>query len=404
MSVDHRLVRAQFPALAGSFAYLENAGGAQVPGVVAEAIREYMLTAYVQLGAGYPQSDAATQTVDEAHRFMGELFNAGDSGRAVIGPSTTALINLLAAAYGQIWSPGDEIVIATSNHEANIGAWARLESRGLEIRWWPVDRDTFRCEPATLEGLLSDRTRMVTLPHVSNLVGQVEDVRRVCEAAHAVGARVCADGVAFAPHRAIDVQSLGVDWYVFSAYKVYGPHVAALFGTREAFSELPGPNHWFVPNDDPYKWELGGVPHEACAGLVALRGYLAFLAGGAYEGRTTVETAFGRMVELESPQEARLRGWLSDRSDLRIIGPRRAGPDSVGTVSFVHRDLPSDSVAAAVNRSGMGIRSGHMYAVRLLEGLGIAPEPGVVRVSLVHYNTAEEVEDLLGVLERTFED
>ncbi len=402
MSLDHAAVRARFPALQSGFAYLENAGGSQVPDVVADAIRDYMLTDYVQLGAGYPQSDRATARVEEAHAFMAEFVNAGGAGRVVIGPSTTALINLIAAAYGQIWSEGDEVVVAESNHEANVGAWVRLESKGIKVRWWPVDRESFRCEPDALATLLGPRTKLVALPHVSNLIGQIEDVKRVCELAHAVGAKVCSDGVAYAPHRSIDVQDLGVDWYVFSAYKVYGPHMAALYGRTEAFGELTGPNHWFVPNDDPYKWELGGVSHEACAGLLAMRSYLGFLAGGGYAGRSTIETAFGVMAQLEHPTEARLRGWLSDRGDLTLTGPKAAGQDTVGTVSFVHKTLGSDAIAEAVNRSGMGIRNGHMYAVRLLEGLGIASDPGVVRVSLVHYNTVDEIDRLIRKFENLF--
>ncbi len=393
-------VRAWFPALQSGFAYLENAGGSQVPVCVAEAIARHMVTEYVQLGAGYPQADAATSMVNEAHRFMAEFVNAGDAGHIVIGPSTTALINLIAGAYGDIWTEGDEIVIAQANHEANAGAWERLQRRGAKIKIWLIDRETFLCELNSLEELLTERTRLVALPHVSNLVGMVQDVKAVCQMAHQVGAKVCADGVAYAPHRAIDVRELGVDWYVFSSYKVFGPHLAVLYGKRKSFEELTGPNHGFIPKDAlPSKWELGGVSHEACAGLLALKPYLEFLASEPYGGHSTVQKAYETIHSLEAPLEAALRDGLRALPGVRLIGPQEASDDSEGTVSFLHDSVPADQIAAAVNRRGIGIRSGHMYAVRLLQGLGIPEEPGVVRVSLVHYNTMEEIERVLEAVE-----
>jgi cysteine desulfurase family protein (TIGR01976 family) len=397
-------IREKFPALTSAFAYMENAGGSQVPAAVADAVREYMLTNYVQLGAGYEQSNIATETVENAHRFMREFVSAPSDGRLVLGPSTTALIQLVANACSRAWREGDEVVIAATNHEANIGGWLRLQERGIVVKWWPVDQETFRSEPTALEELITARTRLVALPHISNLVGQIEDVAEVVRISHAAGALVCADGVAFAPHRAVDVQQLGVDWYVFSAYKVYGPHMAVLYGQSSAFDELEGPNHSFIPNHDAYKWELGGVSHESCAGLLALESYFGFLAEEEYGGRVTIEKAFAAIEKLERPPESRLREWLASRSDLTIVGPVESSEQTVPTVSFVHSRLPSDHIAQYVNRSDMGIRSGHMYAVRLLEGLGIAPEPGVVRVSLVHYNTIVEVEKLIDKLEACFKE
>jgi cysteine desulfurase family protein (TIGR01976 family) len=393
-------VRAWFPSLASGFAYLENAGGSQVPGVVAEAIREYMLSTYVQLGAGYPQSDRATETVHEAHGFIELLVNAGATGKVVLGPSMTALSTILANAYGEIMKPGDEVIIAQTNHEANAGPWARLARRGVVVKTWGVDQGSFECPLGELAKLLGPRTRVVALPHVSNLLGEVTPVAEVARMAHEVGARVVADGVAFAPHRAIDVQALGVDYYLYSTYKVFGPHMGAMFGRHEALAEIEGPNHFFIAKDDiPYKFELGGVSHEGCAGLVALRPYLQFLGGGGEWGRDVVERAFSVMARLEQPLTERLIGYLRGRPDVRIIGSPRAGEARVGTVSFVHERVASPAVAAAVNRENIGIRYGHMYAIRLCQGLGIDPATGVVRISLLHYNTEEEIERLVRALD-----
>jgi cysteine desulfurase family protein (TIGR01976 family) len=329
---------------------------------------------------------------------MAEFMNVGETGSVVLGPSTTALINLVAAAYSQVWAPGDEVIIAETNHEANVGAWNRLSNQGIEVKWWKVHPDSHRCESDDLKGLLTERTKMVTMPHVSNLVGQIEDVEAVCRITHAAGARVFVDGVAFAPHRTIDVQQLDVDWYVFSTYKVYGPHMAAMYGRADAIGALTGPNHWFVPKEDPYKWELGGVSHEACAGLLGLKSYFGFLAQEPYAGRPTVVKAFERMMALEEPVDRKLREWLSG-THVKIVGPSAPGQTTVGTVSFVDPDRRSDDIARQVNQASIGIRNGHMYAVRLLEGLGIPPDPGVVRVSAVHYNTTDEIGRLIGVLQ-----
>jgi cysteine desulfurase family protein (TIGR01976 family) len=394
-------VRAWFPSLRSGFAYLENAGGAQVPGVVADAIRDYMLTTYVQLGAGYPQSDRATQLVHDAHTFVERLVNAGTAGKVVLGPSMTALSTILANAYADVLRPGDEVIVAQTNHEANAGPWARLARRGVTVKTWRVDRASFQCPLGDLAGLLGPRTRIVALPHVSNLLGEIAPLAEVTRLAHEAGARVVADGVAFAPHRAIDVQALGVDYYLYSTYKVFGPHMGVMFGRSEAFAEIEGPNHFFIARDDvPYKFELGGVSHEGCAGLLALRPYLKMLAGAAECDRAAVERAFSVMTALEEPLTARLLDHLRSRADVTIIGSPHAGEARVGTVSFVHARIPSPEIAAAVNREGIGIRYGHMYAIRLCEGLGIDPATGVVRVSLLHYNTEEEIERLIGVLDR----
>ncbi len=388
-------VRARFPALASGFAFLENAGGSQLPDTVIEAVGGYLANSFVQTGADYPKSEAATAIVDGAHRFAEELVNAESVGRVALGASTTVLVGMVADAYARVWRPGDEVVIAATNHEANAGPWARLERAGAVVKTWPVDPETFRCEPSALEGLLSERTRIVALPHASNIVGQVEDVAKVVEMAHAVGAKVCADGVAYAPHRSVDVAALGVDWYVLSLYKTFAPHMAVLFGRHEAFDELVGPGHFFIPEKAvPYRWEPGAANHESCAGFLGLRPHLAFLAGHPeYRGRTTVESAWAEMARLEREPHRRLVEGLRSLG-ARFVGPGEVRDDALPTVSFLMAE-PSDAVSARVNGPTRGLRHGNMYAVRLLDGLGIPREPGVVRASLAHYNTVEEVEGLL---------
>jgi len=397
-----RSIRERFPALAGETVFLENAGGSQVPQSVVDRMRDYMLGSYVQLGASYPLSVRASATVNEARAFVKTLFGGGD-GEVVLGPSTSALLQMLSDCYARMLGPGREVVVARCGHEANVGPWVRLERVGVKVRWWEVDPSSFDSPIDGLTRLLSERTALVAFPHVSNLLGGIAEVAATTELAHAAGARVVVDGVAYAPHRAMDVEAWGVDWYAFSTYKVYGPHMAALWGRREAMAGLEGPNHFFVAAGDvPYKLELGGVNHEGCAGLLGVRDYLAFLADVAQPDRLDrhgVERAFDVMAACELPVQARLIEYLLSQPEVRIVGPQHAGATRVGTVSFVHRSKRSREICDVVDRSGIAIRSGHMYAYRLCEALGLDPADGVVRVSLVHYNTLEEIDRLIVVLE-----
>ena len=399
-------IRAQFPALAGETVLLENAGGSQVPIGVIDAIRDHLLHDYCQLGAGYPASDRATETVDRAHRFMNRFAGGDDVGKTILGSSSTSLMHMLATAIAPSIRDGDEIVVCEQGHEANIGCWLRLEERGATIRWWRVDAETGRLSLDGLADVIGDRTRIVAFPHVSNLLGEIVDVAAATRLVHEAGGRVVVDGVAYAPHRAIDVEAWRTDFYVWSTYKVFGPHMAAAFGTDDAIAELRGPNHFFIPEDEiPYKFELGGASHEGCAGLCALAPYLGLLAGR--DGvdadtcdRETITRAFDLVTALERPVQERMLERLGVHDAVRIVGPCDADTDvRVSTVSFVHARMSSRKISEAAHAIGVGIRHGHMYAHRLCERLRIPLEDGVVRISPVHYNTTIEIDRLLDGLD-----
>jgi selenocysteine lyase/cysteine desulfurase len=209
------------------------------------------------------------------------------------------------------------------------------------------------------------------------------------------------DGVAFAPHRAIDVAAWDADWYVYSTYKVFGPHMGAMFGKNDAFAEIKGPNHFFLPDDNVYKFELGGCSHEGCAGLLALRRYLNFVNGaeGDEIGRSGVVDAWDRMEALEMPLQRRFMEYLNSRDDLTIYGPAHGGAGRVATISFASSRKPAPAIVAEVDKHPIGIRCGHMYAYRLCQRLGIDTGTGVVRASFAHYNMLEEIERLIEVLD-----
>lgn len=410
--------REQFPALAGGWALLENAGGSQVPLCVIDAMSDYMRTKYVQLGAGYPASDAATATVAAGRAtcaaLMGSDEAAGDA--VVVGASASQLLLNLASAFTDILGPEDEIVVSSAAHESNVGPWVRCAARSrCALKWWAPRGPAaaaITCPLEDLALLLSPRTRVVAIPHVSNLLGEVVDVAAVAAAVRAAAprARVVADGVAFAPHRAMRCAAWGVDFYVYSCYKVMGPHCAALYGRGAAWAELRGPSHYFVHDaahsTTSSKWELGGAPHESAAGVAALAPYLRTLAGEEADGGAaglppppTLARAFATVEALEAPLAARLLAYLrSAAPDYSIVGPPE-GADRVATVSFVHATESSAAIVSACHARQVAVRNGHMYSKRLLEALGIEPEDGVVRASFVHYNTLEEVERLIAALE-----
>ncbi len=403
--IDRDGIRDWFPALRSDQVFLDNAGGSQLPRSVIDGVRDYMIDNFVQVGADYSASLRATQTVADARELAALLMNASGSGQVVLGPSTSVLCNALADCYARAPDPDrDEIIVCETGHEANVGPWMRLADRGYSVKMWHVDPETFTCDMSELRGLLSERTRILAVPHVSNLLGDIQDIRSLSRLVHEFGARIVVDGVAYAPHRAMDVAEWEVDWYVYSIYKVYGPHMAALFGTDEAFAELEGPNHFFIDRGDvPYKFELGGVLHEGCAGVAGLSEYLKFLAGRTSDeeiDRAVVEWAFDVMTACEAPLQRRLIEYLLGMDRIRLIGSSEAGSSRVGTVSFVHESKTSREIVLALNARGIGIRYGHFYAHRLASAVGIDPDDGVVRTSLVHYNTQEEIERLIECFER----
>ncbi len=252
--------------------------------------------------------------------------------------------------------------------------------------------------------MLGPRTRLVCVGHVSNVLGSIHPFQEVARLAHARGALVCVDGVAYAPHRAIDVQELGADFYALSLYKVYGPHMAMLFARREAFLELGIANHFFYsPADIPGKLEPGNANYELTWGSAGVLDYLeafgARVAPGS-PGRESRDAAWTAIAAHEERLADRLLGFLRGRDDVAIIGrPEADRARRVPTISFVHQSLPSSAIVGAVDPHDIGIRYGHFYAYRLIEELGLLKQDGVVRVSMAHYNQLEEVDRLIAVLE-----
>ncbi|RYC31069.1 cysteine desulfurase-like protein [Lichenibacterium minor] len=397
LDIDH--VRRQFPALADGFGYLDNAGGSLVLERVADRVRDYLLTTSVQTGASYPQSRRAVERLAEARARIALLLNAGRLEEIVLGPSTTVMFQFLARAMEGRLRPGDEIVVTDFDHESNIGPWRALEKRGIVIRTWGLDPDTFEVSLDELDALMTERTRLVAVTHCSNILGTVNPIAEIARRVHARGAEIAVDAVAYAPHRAVDVRALDVDYYVFSFYKTYGPHFAVLYGKHDKLLELDGLYHYFYGREKvPAKLEPGNTNYELAWGSAGLVDYLDELGGGTGD-RAAIERAYDDIAEQETAIGARLLDYLGSRNDVRVIGGRRAGPERVPTVSFKVEGRDSAAVVASVDRHELGIRFGDFHSRRLVERLGFAGDGGVVRVSMVHYNTLGEVDRLVAALD-----
>ncbi|MEH2419803.1 MAG: cysteine desulfurase-like protein [Nostoc sp.] len=403
-------VRQYFPALAGEWTFFDNAGGSQTLKKVVDRISEFLLSSDVQPGASYAVSQLAGERLALATRGMATLINANSSKEVVMGPSTTMMLKVLSICLSQTFTPGDEIIVTNCDHEANIGAWVALEKQAMKVKVWQIRPETLELHLADLEPLMSQRTKLVALTHASNVLGTINPIKEIAAFVHDRGAMICVDGVAYAPHRLVDVQDLDVDFYALSCYKVYGPHHALLYGKEEHLLRLPGLNHYFIEQIDiPYKFQLGNVNFELSYGMLGLCDYLSELAQLHYGNQTAPDLrnqmvqAFDLISIHEEKISDRLLNYLNSKSNVRVIGQSKADRQSrVPTISFVVDGINSSTIPAKIDQHYIGIRYGDFYAKRLIEYLGLASQGGIVRVSMVHYNTLEEVNSLIEGFEQLF--
>lgn len=403
-SLDIAYVRKQFPGLADDYVFMDNAGGSLVLQGVAERVADYLLNSSVQLGASYPPSVAAGERVMQARRSVMQLINAAHPDEVIMGGSTTHLLQILCRAIAPSIAPGDEIIVTNCDHEANIGPWVRLcEDRGATLRVWQVDPDSLELELDDLQALLGDKTRYVAVTHASNILGSINPVAEIARRVHAVGAQLCVDAVAYAPHRLVDVQASGADFYVYSFYKTFGPHFAVLWGRHDLLLEFPSLNHFFIGQDVvPYKLQPGNVNYELSFGCIGISDYLLDIGdrlGVQGSERERMQAAFDAFEIQEDVLAERLLGFLRQRPGVRVIG-KTSVQARVPTISFVVEGVRSEAVVLKVDEQRIGIRFGDFYARRLIEALGLAPLGGVVRVSLAHYNTLEEIDRLITALDQ----
>ena len=417
MQLDVNYARSCFPALASEWGFFDNAGGSQVLGEVGKRIHEYLYGSMVAQGGPYPHSQLGKERLDEAGSRFATFLNAADPGEVILGSSTTQLLQHLAQSMLGTFKPGDRVVISQAEHHSNIDPWERLADHGIEIVRWNVNPDSWLLEADDLEKLLNDRTRLVSFTHCSNILGSVHDVGALTRFIHDRGAQVLVDGVAYAPHDGLDVQAWDVDYYAFSTYKTYGPHHAVLYGKRQHLLELPNVNFRIIAADNiPYKFQPGNANPELSHGATAVVDYLEELAfhgnaeaaanstaPSAQTGETVRANAARRRLENtwavirahEAQLSARFMTWVASNKNVRVLGLASADRSKrVPTISFTVEGVDSQSIARHLAQHKLGIRAGSFYALALGEAFDFARHNGVVRVSMVHYNTLEEVDRL----------
>jgi cysteine desulfurase family protein (TIGR01976 family) len=409
MSLDLNFIRKEFPSLRDDYVYFDNAGGSQTLKRVMDKITEYYMTSDVQLGGVYSVSLQARERVNGGAAQIATTLNAALNHEVVIGSSSTDLIRLFAIAIGQTLSPGDEIIITNADHEANVSAWKNLVRHGIVIKVWEFDKDSLRLELKDLDKLMTNKTKLVAFCHTSNIFGTIHPVKEFTKFIHSKGAQVFVDGVAYAPHRLVDVQDLDVDFYVYSLYKVFGPHMAVLYGKEEHLLGLSGMNHGFIKEDDiPYKFQPGGANYELTYSLGGITDY--YQAVAQHHGmsadrsvREQMQYAFDLFDIHEEKLAKILLDFLKTKPNVRIIGEQTADKNvRVCTIAFIVEGMNSAAINEKIHPHNIGIKTGDFYAVGITKSLDLDKQGGVVRVSPAHYNTEDEMKQLLVLFDNIF--
>ncbi|MCC5966945.1 MAG: aminotransferase class V-fold PLP-dependent enzyme [Natronohydrobacter sp.] len=404
--LDLDFVRSQFPAftepsLQGQ-AFFENAGGSYTCKSVIDRLVRYYHQRKVQPYAPYAASRLAGEEMDEARARLAAMMGV-ETEELSFGPSTTANTYVLAQAFGEWLQPGDAIIVTDQDHEANSGPWRRLAARGIEIREWTIDPLTGHLDPASLWGLIDDKVRLVCFPHCSNVVGEINPVAGICARLRGAGIFSCVDGVSYAPHGLPDVGALGADIYLFSAYKTYGPHQGIMVIRRALGEVLPNQGHYFNADVLYKRFTPAGPDHAQIAACAGMADYIDMLHAHHFpQAQADPKTRAAQVHDLMRDHETALLQPLLDhlggRNDLRLLGPSDAA-GRAPTVAVSHARAGHD-LASALAPHGIMAGGGSFYANRALQGQGVDPAHGVLRLSFVHYTSPSELDQLISVLDR----
>jgi cysteine desulfurase family protein (TIGR01976 family) len=395
-------IRSFFPALdrPPAFTFFDNAAGAQIPQIVFDAVNRHLLECNVQRGGRYAKSLEVDATIARARQSVADFLNARDPSEIAFGMNATSFIRLVSLALGQTLGQRKEIIVTDMDHEANIATWLALEKEGAKLVWWKMGEDG-NLHVDDLKPLVSSKTRLVACAVAANSLGSIVDVAEAAKIAHNVGAEVFLDCVHFGPHGQMDVQAFDCDYLVCSGYKIFGPHMGFLWGRRELLQKLPTFREEFIPDEPPGKIEAGTFIYENVAGMDAAISYLESLgkrpqssgeAGTKNSKRANLARA---MQNIRAYEESLSREMLHVLHECGATVYGLAGKNQVHervpTLCFNLPNVAPAKVTESLAQAGIGIRDGHMYAPRLMKRLGVPMESGVVRASLVHYNTLDEI-------------
>ncbi len=404
-TLDLSFVRARFPAFStpglADKAFFENAGGSYACAPVIDRLTRFYRERKVQPYAPYEAAAFGGAEMDEARARLAAMMGVRTE-EISFGPSTTANTYVLAQAVRRWLKPGEAIVVTDQDHEANSGPWRRLAEDGVEVREWKIDPVSGHLDPARLEGLLADgKVRLVSFPHCSNVVAEINPVAEIVALAHKAGAAACVDGVSYAPHGIPDVGALGADIYLFSAYKVYGPHQGIMAIREDLAMKLPNQGHWFNGDTLYKRFTPAGPDHAQVAASAGIADYFDALHAHHFGAGAEARQRGAELHDLIRAHEVAicqpLLDYLADRNDLRLIGPKRAEARAPTVAVALNR--AAEPVSESLAAEGINCWAGDFYAVRPLEAMGVDISEGVLRLSMVHYTSDEDVARLIAALE-----
>lgn len=405
--LDLEFVRKQFPAFSEpsleEWGFFENAGGSYTCQQVIDRLLTFYTKTKVQPYYPYPASEAAGEAMDSSYTQLADYLNVGHD-ELHLGPSTSQNTYVLANALRSMWQEGDEIVVSNQDHEANAGAWRRLAEQGIVVKEWRINPETGRLSLTDLDALFTKKTRMVAFPHASNVVGEVNPVTKITALAKTMGAIVVVDGVSYAPHGFPDVEALGVDVYLFSLYKTWGPHLGLMTVKRELLDKMGNQSHFF--NADVVRKKLipAGPDHAQIGSAGGIADYFDAVYDHHFKEKGVSQAEKGRRLHTlfqahEKELLAPLLSFLAMRDDIRIVGPTDVELRAP-TVSIIPKNKSIAEVQAVLAGQKLMVGGGHFYGVRPLKDMGVDLETGVLRMSFVHYTTMDEVTQLIKGLDK----
>ncbi len=408
---DVAAIRGQFPALRRQqdgrpVAFLDGPGGTQVPERVIDAVSGYYRTMNANSGGPFVTSQATDALAESAHAAVAAFLGAATPDEVKLGANMTTLTFHLSRSIAATFAPGDEIVVTTLDHEANVAPWRTVAAdRGLVVRTVDIHPDDGTLDLESLDAALGPRTRLVAFGYASNALGTINPVAEIVRRVHAAGALAFVDAVHYAPHGTIDVHALDADFLVCSVYKWFGPHLGALFGKAAVLDGLP--TYKVRPAHD--RFETGTPNFEGYAGTLAAVDYLRDLGrtygdeadgAGSREARGELVAAMRAIGRHERPLAGRMLAGLLAIPGVHVRGISDPARLEVRTPTFavtLDRVSPADA-AAELGRAGIFTWDGDFYARALIERLGLYERGGVLRLGLVHYSTSDEVDRTLEAL------
>ena len=406
--LDSAWVRAQFPSLklqvnGQAAAFLDGPAGTQVPRQVMDAIQNYFFAGNANTCGAFATSRANDAVIAGARGAMADFFHC-DKDEVVFGQNMTTITFALSRAIGRELKPGDEIVVTTLDHDANVAPWRALEEKGVVIRQVDIREADCTLDLDDLKRKITSKTKLVAVGYASNAVGTINPVAEITKLAHDVGAMMFIDAVHYAPHGAIDVRALDCDFLICSPYKFFGPHMGTLYGKRERLLQFKPYKVRPATDALPDRWETGTQVQELIAGIAASVDYIAELGRNcdstAKSRREALRAAYRATQQYETGLLTRLIEGLQAIPGMRIFGitdPKRFD-ERCSTLSFRMGNHNPTAIATFLGDRGIFTWDGNFYALNLSERLGVEQHGGVLRVGLVHYNTMGEVERLLAAL------